>query len=66
MPDLPAVLTIPEVAQLLRISRGAAYQLARRGELPGTVKLGRTLRVHRDTVLRWLESQGRVSSLEGA
>ena len=57
---LPAVLTIEEVARLLRISRGAAYQAARRGELPGVRRVGRTLRVSRDAVLSWL-GQGCVS-----
>jgi len=57
---LPPVLTVEEVARLLRISRGAAYQAARRGELPGVRRVGRTLRVSRDAVLNWL-SQGCVT-----
>ena len=57
---LPPVLTVEEVARLLRISRGAAYQAARRGELPGVRRVGRTLRVSRDAVLTWL-GQGCVS-----
>lgn len=57
---LPVVLTVEEVARLLRISRGAAYQAARRGELPGVRRVGRTLRVSRDAVLDWL-GQGCVS-----
>jgi excisionase family DNA binding protein len=43
---LPAVLTIEEAAAELRIGRTAAYQAARRGELP-VIKIGRTLRVPR-------------------
>lgn len=46
MSEMPLVLTIEEAAKLLRIGRGAAYELARRGELP-VVRLGRTLRVPR-------------------
>lgn len=57
---LPLALTVEEVAKLLRISRGAAYQAVRRGELPGVVRVGRTLRVSRDAVLEWL-GQGCVS-----
>jgi excisionase family DNA binding protein len=34
------ILTIPEVAQTLGISRGLAYQLAKQGELPGLVRIG--------------------------
>ena len=33
-------MTIPEVAKVLGISRGLAYQLAARGELPGLIRLG--------------------------
>ena len=58
--NLPPVLTVEEVAKLLRISRGAAYQAVRRGELPGVRRVGRTLRVSRDAVLSWL-GQGCVS-----
>jgi hypothetical protein len=49
--ELPDVLTVAEAARLLRISRGAAYELARQwresGGLHGlpVVVLGRTLRV---------------------
>jgi excisionase family DNA binding protein len=43
---LPAFLTIPEVAAVLRISRSSAYEAAQRGELP-TVRFGRRLRVPR-------------------
>lgn len=44
---LPLVLTIEEAAEVLRIGRTAAYEAARRGELP-VVRIGhRTLRVPR-------------------
>lgn len=33
-------LTVAEAATMLGISRNLAYELARRGELPGTIKLG--------------------------
>ena len=33
-------LSIPEVAETLGISRNLAYELAARGELPGTIRLG--------------------------
>jgi len=56
---LPPVLTIPEVAKLLRLSRGAAYMAAARGHIPGVVRVGKALRVSRDAVLEWL-SQGGV------
>lgn len=44
--DGPATLSIPEVADILRISRGQACNLARPGKLPA-VRLGRRLIVPR-------------------
>jgi excisionase family DNA binding protein len=47
IPDLtamPATMTIPEAAELLGISRSAAYRAVTRGELP-TIRIGRRLLV---------------------
>jgi excisionase family DNA binding protein len=38
--DERLTLTIKEAAAMLGISRNLAYELARRGELPGVIKLG--------------------------
>jgi excisionase family DNA binding protein len=42
----PLTLTVEEAAKLLGVSRGTAYEAARRGELP-TIRLGRRLLVPR-------------------
>jgi excisionase family DNA binding protein len=57
----PAVLTVPEAARLLRIGRGAAYEAARRGDLP-VVRIGRTLRVPRRALMSLLNADEPVSS----
>jgi excisionase family DNA binding protein len=54
----PVLLTVEEVARLLRISRGKAYSLAATGELP-TVKMGRSVRVRRDRLGVWLDERSR-------
>jgi excisionase family DNA binding protein len=41
----PNVISVPEAARLLCISKDLAYDLARRGELPGAFQLGRRWRV---------------------
>jgi excisionase family DNA binding protein len=52
--DQTQVLTVEEAARMLRISRGAAYALAKAGTLPGVFRLGRTLRVSRAALERIL------------
>jgi len=59
---LPEVLTVDELAALLRVDRKTAYAAIASGEIPGVRRVGRTLRVHRATVVGWLaEGQGRAS-----
>jgi len=40
-------LTIPEVADLMRIGQRTAYELARSGQLGGAIKVGNQWRVER-------------------
>lgn len=40
MADERLTLTVKEAAAMLGISRNLAYELARRGKLPGVIKLG--------------------------
>ena len=51
--DDPAVLTVHEVAEYLRISEAKVYRLARDGELP-VVRIGKTWRFRRDLLDDWL------------
>lgn len=50
-----ATITIEQTAGLLGLGRTAAYDAARRGELP-TRKLGRRLLVPVPALLSWLEA----------
>jgi len=53
-------LTVPEVAEELRIPRSRAYDLVQRGDLPA-VRLGeRTIRVNRRELERFLLETRRV------
>lgn len=47
------VMTVDEVAQLLRLNRKTVYELVRQGVIP-VQRMGRSLRASRETVLRWL------------
>lgn len=53
------LLTMPEVARLLRIPEPRAYQLARDGVLP-VCRLGRQLRVEQQALLAWIRAGGRA------
>ncbi len=53
------LLTVPQVARLLGMTPKAIYHRAERGQLPGVVRLGRSLRFRRADLLRSvLEGRG--------
>ena len=54
--QLPAVLTMKHVQDVLGICKPKAYELAHQAGFP-VVRFGRTLRVPREAFLRWLEKQ---------
>jgi excisionase family DNA binding protein len=49
-------LKVPEVAKELRIARSRAYELVASGTIPA-VKIGRSVRVSRRELERWLDEQ---------
>jgi len=53
--NAPTLLTVKETARLLRLSQNSVYQGVKGGSIPGLRRVGRTIRVHRPTLLRWLE-----------
>jgi excisionase family DNA binding protein len=54
---IPLVLTVEEVADLLRVNRKTVYDAAARGEIPGVRRIGnRTLRFYGPALARWLET----------
>ena len=60
--DLSPVLTVDELAALLRINRKTAYTAIERGEVPGVRRIGGVIRVSREAVLEWLaQGQGRAA-----
>jgi excisionase family DNA binding protein len=61
---LPTLLTIDDVARVLRTSRGAVYAMAARGQLPGLTRIGRRVLIRADALLDWLY-QKRAPSPDG-
>ncbi len=50
------LLKVPEAARLLDISRGLAYELVARGELP-SIRFGRVIRIPRHGLEQWIARQ---------
>lgn len=49
------LMTIDELAALLRLNRDTTYKAAAERKIPGVRKIGRTIRIHRQSVMAWLE-----------
>jgi excisionase family DNA binding protein len=64
-PALPTLLTIDDVARVLRTSRGAVYAMAARGQLPGLTPIGRRVLIRADALLDWLDQKRAPSPIGG-
>jgi len=58
---LPWLLTMDEVAALLRTTRKAVYAMPERGQLVGVTRVGRRLLTRRDDLLSWLDEKRAAS-----
>lgn len=55
-PDPNAILlSVAEMCTLLRISRATLVRMDKAGNIPGKIKLGGSVRFHRETVETWLK-----------
>ncbi len=54
--ELPLMLSVPEVAAVLGISRAGAYELARREDFPA-LKIGSRIVVPKEKFIGWVEDQ---------
>jgi len=52
--DLPMILRVSEVAEVLRVDPDTVYSMIRRGELP-VIRVGRAFRFSRDQLMRFVE-----------
>ena len=60
-PVLPRVLTPDELAKVLRVRRRSVYEAISRGDIPGVRRIGRKVRIDRDSVLAWMaDGHGRA------
>jgi excisionase family DNA binding protein len=62
MPD--EILTLPEIAQLLKVAEKTVYTMAQRGEIPA-FKVRGQWRFKRVDIYSWIEQQKQASNDEG-
>lgn len=60
-PDIEGLLTVEEVADILRVRPRWVYEAAARGELP-RIKVGGYVRFHRADIERWIEQRKDAAS----
>ncbi len=51
---METILTIPEVARYLKISKSKIYYLVQRGEIP-YIRIGRNVRIKESDLMKWLD-----------
>ena len=54
--DLPLMLSVPEMAGVLEISRTRAYELAREKDFPA-LTIGARILVPRDKLIAWIDAK---------
>ena len=57
--ELPLMLSVPEVANALGISRAGAYELVRSAGFPH-IRIGNRIVVPRDKFIAWIDQQSEV------
>lgn len=51
--DVPLVISVPELAQILRISRNTAYEIVRSGQIQ-SVRTGIQIRISKNALKKYL------------
>ncbi len=62
--NLPSLLTVSDVAALLRTTSKAVYAMIERSQLPGVIRIGRRVLVCEDRLLDWLRQKSAPSLKE--
>ena len=57
MDDQPILLKAEQAAKLLNLSRSKFYELMTAGEVPGVVRIGRSVRISRAALVAWVRER---------
>ena len=63
MPDIPKVITIPEIAEMCHLSKSGAYDLARKLPAKCKCRFGRLIRILEEPFREWMEAGGTARKL---
>ena len=58
---LPTLLTVQDVAALLRTTKPAIYTMVERYQLPGIVRIGRRVLIREADLIEWLRQKSAPS-----
>ena len=61
---LPFLLTVPEVADLLRTTTKGVYAMVERALLPGVIRIGRRVLIRSGVLVDWLRQKSASSPKE--
>jgi len=61
--NFPPILTVAQAANILQVSQNTVYELCQQGRVP-RVRFGRTIRIPRDALLRWVEEEAARAQAE--
>ena len=56
---LPSLLTVEEAARFFRINRKTLYEAIRLAQVPGVVRFGKSIRLGREALKRWIRGLSR-------
>lgn len=61
---METIMTVPQVAEYLQISKSKIYLMIKRGEMPH-IRIGKNVRVLESDLKEWLEAQRAPTSQSG-
>ena len=57
MSEHSLLMTVDELALILRLNRDTAYKAVAEQQVPGIRRIGRNIRINRAAVMAWLDGQ---------
>lgn len=65
MDESSRLMTVDELAVLLRLNRDTTYKAVADRQIPGVHRIGRTIRISRRSILDWIDGGSSTESKRG-